>query len=236
MYLGKAVDLTCGSTADSAFAKATGVHTSYRFVGGWGDGKSQFGTFVLNATQQNTVDAHLTGVWSGNYYYNGQPGRIDAPMKLFLAILPNRDLHGEGEDQWGAFTVDGNIQGASVHMKKVYASGVTWAYDGQLEGTDKISGNWGDGRTAMGTFTFNKGTVLAASGVALAKQVADKAMPPTSQLWGKLAGVSESTPVNTGSASSGIPPQHSDTASGGNWSGLAKPDVDKLLWGFSTLK
>ena len=239
MYVGKAADSDVNVHSDAIVGATTAARNSYRFVGGWGDGRSQYDTFVLNATKQNTVEAHFTGAWSGNYYYESQPGRDDALMKLFLAVLPNHVLHGEGGDQYSTFNLDGTVSGTAVHLKKMYVSGTTWAYDGQLadSGTDnlKITGTWGDGKTALGTFAFNKESlsspIVAASGIAIAKKAAEKVMPPTGTVWGALPDDSvKETLKAAAAATSGT------TALSAGGISIAKRDVDKFLLGFACLR
>lgn len=197
VYVGKAIVAPDASEkhgnpddVDASLKKSASTNASYQFVGSWGKDEQSFsGTFELSATRQDNLDALIAGEWTGTHHYNDDPRRADAPMKLVLVVLPNRGLRGEGEDQGGAFTVDGRVDGTKVHMQKTYAldSGTTCVYDGHICGIDTIAGTWGSEKTVKGTFTINNGATIPAGLSSLER---------TEQLWAQSSAPQASSSAN----------------------------------------
>lgn len=121
------------------------------FKGGWGTNGKQYGPFVLAGSFFS-----LTGQWRGNYYYYYDPTLIDAPMDFRLEMDAEK-VHGAGRDQWGAFTIEGTVQGQQFNATKVYESGTLWQWWGIVAArANKISGSWGGIRHEGGTFQITK--------------------------------------------------------------------------------
>ncbi|KAJ3491450.1 hypothetical protein NLI96_g714 [Meripilus lineatus] len=155
---------------------------AYYFAGGWGNGTVQDGTFVFTATEPHTIHALVNGEWEGQYLYNSDPCRKDAPMHLCLSVDANSHLVADGFDGVGGFSLKGTINGRKVYWRKTYTSGLAWDYNGDISDDGKhITGTWGTGSTVDGTFTLNK-----TRGIAL--ETVKKLMPSASHVCGHLEG------------------------------------------------
>ncbi len=83
------------------------------------------------------LDESQSGIWTGHWVQNGEIGE----MQLDIEIKSNK-ISGNGSDQAGIFTLDGNYDDqGSVEIIKIYTGAHTVVYTG-LYKDNVINGDW----------------------------------------------------------------------------------------------